>query len=419
MENNLITINNRINPLKDKPIQDVIDIYTKWSASKYKTFLECPRKFYFSYIDKLPKQDTEIFTFGGAVHYGLELVNKSKLFNSSPITDLDYEMACQGFREFMSRATNDSSIVHDLSLFEEGEKLIRNELDRRRADSLPEKIIGVEQEFDLEFADGVRIVGYIDKIIQLDDSTIKIVDYKTSKTALSWNDARTDEQLSMYDLAAIYLFPQFPQRVIELNYLRLSKTVTSTRTDVQRYSFRQQLLAAKEGLSRFINNIKNADSNFIPEGKLSTFCAWCQFKHSCSTYTDSLIQVGTAFNMPEITPQSFIKIYKDIKNSMTELENYKKELTKWALQHLDAEWCAPISDGAEEVYTLSNSNRTYDPNILAQHLSLSDLLSCVDVSNSKLDQVLNTVSSETASIIQQSAQYRLQSPQIRTRKVKK
>ena len=415
MNNNIVL---RSNPLKDKSPEEIKSIYTKMSASKYKTFLECPRKFYYSYIDKLPRQDTEIFTFGSAVHHGLETIARKVMETGCPVTTADYEESYQAFRDYMSRVVDNSAIIHNTALFEEGEKLIKEELDRRRADLVPEKIIAVEQEFDIEFPEGVRINGFIDKIVQLDDNTIKIVDYKTSNTAMSWQDARTDEQLSMYDLAAFYIFPQFPNRIVELNYLRLKKTVTSSRTDTQRYSFRQQLFSVRNGLLKFVESILSKEDGYIPEGKLSTFCSWCQFKHSCNTYNNSLIQVGSAFKIPEVTPSSFLTIYKDIKNTITELEQLKRDLTKWALIHLDNENNSKITNGTEEVYTLSNSNRTYSAKVLAEYLDLNTLLGCVDVSNSKLDEILSNLPSDVVAQIQQSAQYRLQSPQIRTRKVK-
>lgn len=406
------------NPLLNKTPEEVESIYKKLSASKMKTFLECPRKFYYSYIDKMPRRDTEIFTFGSAVHHGLETVTLPRINNPMPITDADYQTAYQAFRNYMSRGVDDSAVVHDTSLFNEGIELIKRELDRVKAAPVPEKILAVEQEFDLEFQEGVRIYGFIDKVTELDSNTLLITDYKTSRIPLSWEEATTDEQISMYDLACSVLYPQYSKIVLELNYLRLDKKVSSTRTDIDRYSFRQQMLAIKTGLKRFVDSIIQQPYESIPDGKLSPFCAYCDYKHDCNTYTDSLIKIGSAFQLPEVTPKSFIGIYKDVKNTIKELQQLERDLKHWALLYLDSEG-AELASETEQAYTITKTSRIYDPMVLAQYLDLTTLLGCCTVSKKNLDGVLQTLPSDVVAAIQQSAEYRLRSPELHTKKLKK
>lgn len=406
------------NPLLNKTADELENIYKKLSASKIKTFLECPRKFYYNYIDRLPRRDTEIFTFGSAVHYGLETVTAGKLSNPSYMTPQDYQNAYQSFREYMCRGIEDSTTINDTSLFNEGVDLITKELDRVNAEPVPEKVLAVEQEFDLEFPEGVRIYGFMDKVRELDSQTLLVTDYKTSRVPLSWEEARTDEQISMYDLACSVLYPQYSKIVLELNYLRLDKKVTSTRTDIERYSFRQQLLAIRTGLKKFVDSISQEPYESVPEGKLSPFCAYCDYKHNCSTYTESLIKIGSAFQIPEVTPESFVSIYKDVKNTIKELQQLEKDLKQWALVYLNSEE-AELANDKEQAYTITKTSRVYDPFTLAKYLDMTTLLSCCNISNQNLDAVLQTLPSDVVAAIQQSAEYRLRSPELRTKKVKK
>lgn len=44
----------------------------KYSYTKVALFDQCPRRYKYKYIDKLPEPYNEIFTVGKAVHKGLE-----------------------------------------------------------------------------------------------------------------------------------------------------------------------------------------------------------------------------------------------------------------------------------------------------------------------------------------------------------
>jgi len=54
------------------------------------------------------------------------------------------------------------------------------------------KVIGIEQEFDITFPNGVRIYGFIDLVSEINENTIEIRDYKSEKRVTRDKEMNTD-----------------------------------------------------------------------------------------------------------------------------------------------------------------------------------------------------------------------------------
>lgn len=175
--------------------------YKRLSASMMKTFLQCRRKFHINYIEGKKSDPNVSFTLGTAVHHALEHANKSLLAAPRVLEPHEVEDYVQQFRE---KAVE--GLILSSETFEVGENLVRSEL---QTYNINEKVIGVELEFELETPEKVKIYGFMDKVVELDPSTIMVVDYKTSVNPMSYDEARVDEQVGMYDLAISMLYPHY------------------------------------------------------------------------------------------------------------------------------------------------------------------------------------------------------------------
>jgi len=80
------------------------------------------------------------------------------------------------------------------------------------------KILGVEQDFDLEL-NGVRVRGFMDLVIEVDENTVEVIDYKTGRS-MSYNKARLDPQVRIYGAATRFLFPKYKYVMVTLYYLK-------------------------------------------------------------------------------------------------------------------------------------------------------------------------------------------------------
>lgn len=323
-------------------------VFERLSASMLKTWLLCKRKFHHQYIDGIKSAPNTSFTLGTSAHFALEQANRSLADSPRQLNPLEIEHYVQIFRDTAAKL-----FVTDLSLFETGQELVSKELNSLDPE---EKIIGIEKEFDLLTPEGVRIYGFIDKISEVDSNTIKITDYKTSVIPLSYEEARVDEQLSMYDLAARLMYPEYENRILELKYLRSGDSVISYRSQIESETFRKLLVSIYSAIKQYV---KQATDH--PTGELNHFCNWCSYKNNCPQYIEiANTLLPSAPTTLELTDSSFIKMYEKVCAIYKAAEEWKDILKVWALTRIEADPETQISDG-ERAVTIYSSTRTEYP----------------------------------------------------------
>ncbi len=357
--------------------------YERLSASMMKTWLQCKRKFYCNYVLKEYNPPQEHFTLGLAVHSVLEEVNKSIKKNPRSLNAFEIEDYIQLFRDTAAK-----NFVLNTSLFEVGEEILRSELIKPNK----EELLGIEMEFDLTTPEGVRIYGFMDKVVKIDDTTVKIIDYKTSQNPMSYEDARTDEQIAMYDLAVSMLYPDIPKRIVELHYVRTDDRVSIVKSDSERKSFRLILLSVNKAILEFLQNLDPAVLN----GDVNSYCSWCSFKDGCPNYNKykntMLPEVAASL---ELTDDTFIEKWSFVSNIINIAEKWKDELKLWAAMRLEMDPGTTIENGEKEVYMSSSTRRDYDTVGICKLIDLKDLLGAatdgnpiVKINTKALDQYL-------------------------------
>ena len=336
--------------------------YTRLSSSMMKTWLKCKREFYFNYILGYYKPPQEHFTLGTAVHKALEVANRSLQQKPRDFNAFEIEDFVQTFREEAAKAH-----ILNMELFETGEEIVKEELSQY---SKKEKILGVETEFDVTTSEGVRIYGFIDKLVQIDSTTLKIIDYKTSTNPMSYEDAKYDEQLSMYDLAISLLYPDIPKRILELRYVKTGDIINISRSDIERHNFRLEILAVDKAIKDFIKNTKE-----IPAGDINSYCGWCAFKNSCPRYKEYMTtMLPDVPQSLELTDQDFMEKWELIEGISSMVTKWKEELKLWAVNRLAENPDVPIKNTERELYLSSATRREYDVSEIAKIIGLEDLL---------------------------------------------
>ncbi|HTW76362.1 MAG TPA: PD-(D/E)XK nuclease family protein [Thermoplasmata archaeon] len=187
------------------------------SYSSYRTYLECPLRWKYLYVDRLPETPRGYFTFGRVVHSVLEellrplvvpAARRASATESQRTLD-DWGAAGRG-RTAAPMSRDELLAAYDRSWTSEGytspeeearyRALGRELLDRyyTRLERERPTPVSVEEHLEARW-DGIAIHGYIDRIDRTPGGGLEIVDYKTSRE-LSREDARESEQLSIYQV---------------------------------------------------------------------------------------------------------------------------------------------------------------------------------------------------------------------------
>ncbi len=174
----------------NRAIHDSIDFPKdfSFSATSLKNYIDCPRKFFFKNLLGIAnplENKNDFFIVGNAYHKVLEELHKpgSPWEVSKEPTDEDlfelFEKFAMPMLEaiaFFDRHKQANDIKRALLLYRDA--LFRNrQLPCRRT-------IGVEKPFSFEI-DGNIFKGRFDRLALIGDKSVQIIDYKTSKTALS------------------------------------------------------------------------------------------------------------------------------------------------------------------------------------------------------------------------------------------
>lgn len=180
------------------------------SVSQLKTYLQCPRKYFFHYIEKAePAFRPLALSFGQAFHAAAQ----HHLVHSTPEQAVPNEELHEIFRASLEKATQADGPP---LLFEEEEQDLGSVIDAgiRMFDAfvekvpLPEKVLGIEVPFSLELmhpvtgeALGAPLVGAIDAVV-LENGTPFIWELKTSKRRWGPDQLEFDPQPTAYLMGA-------------------------------------------------------------------------------------------------------------------------------------------------------------------------------------------------------------------------
>jgi putative RecB family exonuclease len=187
------------------------------SYSSYRTYLECPLRWKFLYVDRRPETPRGYFTFGRVIHAVLEelvrplVVPAARRYGDEGQTTLDAWKGSDGHEEPRRVPTSEELLAaYDRAWTGEGYtspeeearyRALGRELLVRFHEHLlrvPPHPVAVEEHLETVW-EGIPIHGYIDRIDRTDRGGLEIVDYKTSKE-LAPDEARGSDQLALYQV---------------------------------------------------------------------------------------------------------------------------------------------------------------------------------------------------------------------------
>jgi RecB family exonuclease len=380
----------------------------KVSATRINSFLSCKQKYWFNYHDKLPKLSNPSFKLGLAVHESLELAGNIWM-KKEKFSKADIEKVIKKYTEVSIREGIEDYAIHD-----EGKDLVRKRLNNFIAG---QKIIGLEIKFgfwgphggkNVTSDLGVPLMGAIDKVEEYDEDTILIVDYKTSKTAPTHSQMKTDIQLSLYDLVARKLFPQYKRVILSLDLLK-SDVLYTYRTPEQRKNFEEYL--------REIYDQMLALKAEEVRASLNMFCPWCDYKDYCSTYQRACKKSDYKF-LPTMNydDNRLVEEWEMVRSVKKILENRERELGMIMMEKIKKN-SESIKGNGSEIYVRQNSSTNYDLDTVFNAVPNEDFAGLVNLNKKKVETYMG-LNPSVKDTIAETATTNYTSPFLASRKKK-
>lgn len=227
---------------------------TTYSVSRVKTFLDNPWKHWCKYLAGYKeKQDPEVTQYmdrGTYFHRGMELLaqRKGKMTQEELYAKLREIYAESGFLE-EAKLSGELAIDRYLS---EGEPVDF------------EKIIETEHQVYFDLPNGHEFTGIIDAVIQNDDGTVTIVDYKTHSTAPTDDEYRYSLQGNLY----MYVYTQLGYNVRDMIFDCVNPKIKLTGRNYKRKTIRlvYNEYRTKDFFDQFVHLVDLIESD--PEFKL-------------------------------------------------------------------------------------------------------------------------------------------------------
>ncbi len=244
-----------------------------FSLSQIQTYLGCPLKYRFQYIDQLPKAfRPAALAFGGSIHSAIEWFHRSRMSGMAPplaevlkVFEADWFAQNLDPLEFHPTETKES-------LEAKARAMLAVYLDS--ANGHPP--VAVEEPFSLEIADpetgeclGVPFRGIVD-LVEADGT---VVDLKTAARSMPQDDVERHLQLSTYALAVFLRTGEIPK-------LRLDVLLKTSRPRLERLATSrtvQELSWTVRLIQRAVGAIE--EGHFFPNP--SWRCNDCEYAVPC------------------------------------------------------------------------------------------------------------------------------------------
>lgn len=348
----------------------------KVSATRIGTFLRCKKKYSFQYKENLPKLSNPSFKLGIACHESLELAGNIWRKNGQ-ISKEDHKEVLDLYDKISVREGIEDMEVHSIG---------RDLVEARIANfDLGSKIVSLEEKFgfpksqhpELTTFQGVPLIGAMDKVIEFDEDTLIVVDYKTSKTAPTPDQLRTDLQLSLYDVVANILYPQYKRVILCLDMLK-SEPVYTYRTPEQRKEFEDYLVVVHKAMEEF------EEKDALPS--LNVFCPWCDYRDYCETYTEACTKSEYEF-MPIVnyTNEELIAEWEQISTTSKILETRKRELSMVIMEKIKSSG-ADLKGTDKQIYIRQSSRTNYDPQAIQSIVPADAFCGMVSIKKTDVDK---------------------------------
>ncbi|BCJ53914.1 hypothetical protein Asp14428_53890 [Actinoplanes sp. NBRC 14428] len=242
------------------------------TPSKLGTYLDCPRRYRYSYVDRPSPQKGPPWahnSLGASVHTALKnwyALPAARRGTEALPTLLKSTWVREGYRDVDQERVTYRKALGWLDTYVAG-------LDPEQEPLGVERVVATKTAV-------LAFNGRADRIDARDGEAV-IVDYKTGRTGLDADDARGSQALALYAYAAARVFRR-PCRRVELHHLPSGTVAAHEHTEE---SLARQVTRAEDAARDIMAAEKavaagaDADEEFPTNP--GSLCGWCDFRRSC------------------------------------------------------------------------------------------------------------------------------------------
>ena len=248
-----------------------------YSHSRLSTFEDCPKRFEYRYVLKIPSDTDGIEAFvGKRAHEVLErlylAVEKGAIPSLPQVVHRYNALFEEQYDPGRVRIVREGTPLEFYRRY--GERCV-SDFYRSHYPFDGDQTLALEHRvtFGLDDTGRYRFQGIIDRLSRARDGAIEICDYKTSKRMPSQKQLDEDRQLALYQIGLANRYPDQPIRLV-WHFLAHNRRLTSTRTPDQLETLRAR---TKDVVDRI-----GAETEFKP--RRSALCDWCEYNDRCPIY---------------------------------------------------------------------------------------------------------------------------------------
>ena len=199
------------------------------SPSKITTYLACPVKYRYTYIDDRARwllRAKSYYSFGTTLHRVLQRFHDSGDMGVTTTAEVlaAYEESWidAGF----------SSAEEMAEAYGEGKEILERHVTETLSRPSEAKTLFVERQLRHDFGDFV-LIGRLDRVDEYEDGTLEVVDYKSGRATVSVEDISSDIAMSCYQLLLRKKYPDRPvrARILALGRRRASYGLSDTEAE--------------------------------------------------------------------------------------------------------------------------------------------------------------------------------------------
>ena len=262
------------------------------SYSSISDYLNCPLKYKFRYIDKLPTKKTPALSFGSSLHEALAFFYNVKTPTppalDAVLNELKDKWLSDGY----------SSKAEEKQYFAHGRQVITQFYETNIANFQPP--VALEHKFYLPI-ENFTLSGVIDRLDKVSEGRFEVIDYKTSRKLPPQTVIDKDLQLSIYHLATKEIWG-FAPKAVSLYFLLPNYKMSSVRSD-------EQIKATLDTIKKVAGRIEAA----LFEPTQNNLCPWCDFQPYCPYFSHK-------YRKSEEQISSLIEEYGRLKDQAKEIK---------------------------------------------------------------------------------------------------